>query len=122
MKTLLTLGASALLTAGLSAQTQLPASADQTLTPGAMPANVVTAPGARATTACDDFNRATGLGTDWAPAGGTPGIFNDMFGSGSGNGLNRRGTGGVARRRPGWTGSSRPRHHGACSGRCPLAS
>lgn len=38
-------------------------------------------PAARATTGCDDFNRTTGLGTDWAPTFGGPMLINNGYGS-----------------------------------------
>jgi len=85
MKLFLPFATAVLLVGSATAQQmiQVPSSMDQTLVPGAA---VTSAPmvGARATTACDDFNRAT-LGTDWISINGSPGIFGDMFGSGSGN-------------------------------------
>ena len=87
MKHLLTIAAPLVLLGTASAQQiPLPQSMDLTITPGAMPLSVP-ASGARATTACDDFNRTTGLGSDWSVAGGTPDIFNDMFGSLGGNSM-----------------------------------
>jgi hypothetical protein len=85
MKLILPFATAVLLVGSATAQQmiQVPSSLDQTLVPGAA---VTSAPmvGARATAACDDFNRAT-LGTDWVSINGSPGIFGDMFGSGSGN-------------------------------------
>lgn len=80
MKKTLTFAAICGLASGALAQQ----SADPSFVPGLTPTAAPLSISSRATTACDDFNRATGLGSDWTPLGGAPTIINDRFGDASG--------------------------------------
>lgn len=59
---------------------------DPAAQPGARPRQVASLPGARATTACDGFQRAA-LGADWIAVGGSPAIYANRFGSVSANAM-----------------------------------
>ena len=85
MKILLPLAASLAFSGTIAAQqlTPLPLSADLTLTTGSVTPAPAPSFGGRATTACDDFNRAS-LGADWVPYSGSPALYSNMLGSGGG--------------------------------------
>ena len=94
MKILLSLAAPLALASVAAAQIQLPVSMDPTYVPGLTANSGQAGVSARATVACDDFNR-TALGSDWIPMGGSPGIFSNAFGSGGGNSMAEHATVGV---------------------------
>ena len=79
MKTLHIVLACLLTSGALSAQTWLPQSLDQSLQPGATTLGTVTV-GARAASACDDFNRpnSTNMGADWTEVSGDQQILGNQ--------------------------------------------